>query len=204
MKTQIAICCVLAACSSAKDETSESPANDLAVAGSAAPVQPPTGISVSGPVTGGKGAAFSASTINLDEYGYTESEFFFEGTATSYAIPSGMSMDGKWTLSEANKAAFKSRLVVRRPKDASKFNGTVVVEWLNVSGGVDSDPGFMYNLDLLVREGYAWVGVTAQIVGVEGGGFSLSSIAGGPEVKPLKQYDPARYGTLEHPGDAYS
>src|SRR4029077_763179 len=132
---------------------------------------------------------WTASAADLPGAGYTEKEFFFGGQATAYAVQGDMSMDGKWTLTETTKAAFKSRLLVRRPMDASKFNGTVVVEWLNVSGGADGDPGFMYNADLILRDGYAYVGVSAQAVGVEGGGFSL----GGPGAVPLKQFDPDRY-----------
>jgi hypothetical protein len=111
-----------------------------------------------------------------------------------------MSQDGKWTLVDGTKARFKSRMLVRRPTDASKFNGSVIVEWLNVSGGADGDPGFMYNSEEILREGYAWVGVSAQAAGVEGGGLSL----GGPGALPLKQADAERYGSLIHPGDGYS
>ena len=160
-----------------------------------------TGMAVSGPITGGKGKIFTASSADLVGHGYTEKEYFFEGDATAYSLPGGMTMDGKWSLVETTKAPFKSRLLVRHPKDATKFNGTVVVEWLNVSGGADGDPGFMYNADLILREGYAYVGVSAQAVGVQGGGFSLGA---GPAAVPLKQYDPDRYGSLSHPGDAYS
>ena len=48
----------------------------------------------------------------------------------------------------------------------------------------------------LEREGYVWVGVSAQSVGVEGGGgaFDIS----------LKVVDAERYGILNHPGDSYS
>jgi hypothetical protein len=108
-------------------------------------------------------------------------------------------MDGKWNLMATTRTAFKSRVLVRRPIDASKFNGTVIVEWLNVSGGADGDPGFMYNSEEILREGYAYVGVSAQAVGIEGGGFSLGGAG-----QPLKQADSERYGTLKHPGDAYS
>jgi hypothetical protein len=158
-------------------------------------------LTVSGPVDGGKGTPFSATSADLGAAGYSEKEFFFEGPTTSYTMDGGATMDGKWTLKEATKSAFKSRLLVRRPLDASKFNGTVVVEWLNVSGGADGDPGFMYNSDLILREGYAYVGVSAQQVGVQGGGLSLGSQ---PGAVPLTMADPERYGSLTHPGDAYS
>lgn len=156
-------------------------------------------IAVSGPVTGGLDKPFTSSFVDLASHDYRETEFFFEGQAVAYAVQGEMTMDGKWALEETTRAPFKSRLLVRRPIDASRFNGTVVVEWLNVSGGADGDPGFMYNWQELLREGYAWVGVSAQAVGIEGGGFSLVASA-----QPLKQYDPERYGSLSHPGDAYS
>jgi hypothetical protein len=44
----------------------------------------------------------------------------------------------------------------------------------------------------LVREGYAWVGIGAQAVGVNAPGTGL------------KAWDPARYAPLQHPGDGYS
>jgi hypothetical protein len=47
-----------------------------------------------------------------------------------------------------------------------------------------------------VRSGSAYVGVSAQRAGIEGGG-----LVPGPH---LKQSDPARYASLEHPGDAFA
>jgi hypothetical protein len=172
------------------DAASTTPSGDAAVAG---------GVTVTGPITGGMGRPFTASIVDLASYGYSEKEFFFEDDAAAYAVQGEMSSDGQWQLAETMRAPFKSRMIVRRPNDAGEFNGTVVVEWLNVSAGADGDPGFMYNWQELLREGYVWVGVSAQAVGVEGGGFALVS-----ETLPLKQYDPERYGTLSHPGDAYS
>jgi hypothetical protein len=100
-------------------------------------------------------------------------------------------------------APYKTRILVRRPTDASKFNGTVIIEWLNVSGGVDADPGFLYNWEEIVREGYIHIGVSVQTTGVEGGGFSLGSTGSTPP-QALKMWDPARYGSLSLPGDQYS
>ena len=61
---------------------------------------------------------------------------------------------------------------MNRPVRRRDFNGTVVVEWLNVSGGADAAPDWIHMHDELIREGYAWVGVSAQAVGLnalEGG-----------------------------------
>jgi hypothetical protein len=53
-----------------------------------------------------------------------------------------------------------------------------------------------------MRKGYVWVGVSAQKVGVEGGGALLP--IGGLGDTSLKGYDPERYGSLHHPGDSFS
>jgi hypothetical protein len=84
---------------------------------------------------------------------------------------------------------------VYRPIDPKKFNGTVVVEWLNVSGQVDADPDWTQTHNELIRDGFAWVGVSAQAAGLNALKCSMSCLSPG---------DPARYGTLFHPGDSYS
>src|SRR5262249_18303471 len=92
------------------------------------------------------------------------------------------------------------RILVYRPTDAKKFGGTVIVEWLNVSGGVDANPDWTQTHVEIIREGAAGVGVSAQYVGVEGGG----GLVGLGISLPLKAVKPARYGSLDHPGDGFS
>ena len=53
-----------------------------------------------------------------------------------------------------------------RPIDRHRFNGTVVVEWLNVTGGADAGTDWMLGHNELIREGFVWVGVSAQKVGI--------------------------------------
>lgn len=155
---------------------------------------------VEGPVTGGNGVPFVVATlVDLTTVGYASAEYFFSGTATAYTAGGDLSVDGKWTVAPGETAAYKTRLVVHRPIDPQRFNGTVVVEWLNVSGGRDAAPDWIHTHTELIRSGYAWVGVSAQRVGVEGGG-SLLGLPG----TPLKAADPERYGTLVHPGDSFS
>jgi hypothetical protein len=77
-----------------------------------------------------------------------------------------------------------------------------LVEWLNVSGGFDSAPDYLYMATEILRDGYAWVGVSAQQVGVSGG-QAVVPVAGAP-TGGLRGIDPARYGSLHHPGDAYA
>jgi hypothetical protein len=92
--------------------------------------------------------------------------------------------------------------LVRRPAQPARFSGTVVVEWMNVTVG-ESAPDWDYLNPALMEAGDAWVGVSAQSVAVEGGTPLLGSPTGGG-VKGLVQQDPARYGSLAHPGDRYS
>jgi hypothetical protein len=121
--------------------------------------------------------------FKIADLGYTADEFFVSGTATSY-LPSMV-------------ADYTTRIVVLRPTDAAAFNGTVIVEWLNVSAGLDTPALWFMGHRELIREGYAYVAVSAQQVGVQGGaslGFDMS----------LKTQDPERYSRLSHPGDAFS
>jgi hypothetical protein len=155
---------------------------------------------IEGPVTGGAGVPFDASTtFDLADVGYQQAEYFISGTASAYTNVGPLSDDGKWTVALGDTAAYKTRILVYRPVDARKFNGTVIVEWLNVSGGLDAAADWLMGHAELIREGFAWMGVSAQRVGVEGG----TSLLGLPPT-PLKTTDPARYGSLFHPGDSFS
>ena len=151
---------------------------------------------VSGPVTDGtKGGPFSAPQIDLASRGYVMEEFFLDGGANAYKFTDGTSStpDGRWTTErEKESTAYRTRILVVRPLEASDFNGTVIVHWQNVTAGYEL--GSVGDDEYL--RGYAWVGVSAQAVGVNG--FP------GPEAAGLRQWDPERYGSLNHPGDAYS
>jgi hypothetical protein len=154
---------------------------------------------VTGPVTGGNhGFPGTATPVQLGAYGYVEQEFFLSGVATAYEAVGSWGSDGRWSISPGSSAAYTTRILVRRPHDPKRFNGTVLVEWLNVSGNVDVDPDFAYMREELLR-GYAWVGVSAQAAGIHGVVPVL-----GPGAVGLKAWDPVRYGVLNHPGDAYS
>ncbi len=168
---------------------------------------------VTGPVTGGKGVAEIGTDIydkpigaGYESVGYTREEYFFGGTATSYKAVGKLTADGKWKVKKSTTAPYKTRMVVVKPKNPADFNGTVYVEWLNVTAGFDASRVWIFGHNQMLREGAAWVGISAQAVGVEGTG--TSPLANTTVIKiptgGLKSSDPARYGTLSHPGDAYS
>ncbi len=133
---------------------------------------------VEGPILGGvKGRPWNSTIYELSTpaHDYREAEYFHSGTATN--------------LANGRTAEYKSRFLVRMPKDPAAFNGIVLFDWMNVTNGQDWE----YNWwppahEYLMREGYGYVAVTAQNVGAQ----------------HLRTWDPQRYATLTHPGDDYS
>ncbi len=119
---------------------------------------------------------------NLAAVGYVEEEFFIEGTASRFntAVPIG----SNGTLVDSGHA-YRTRILVRRPVSPWKFNGTVLAEWQNVTAGYDLDAMWGASFEHITRAGYAWVGVSAQRVGVQG-------VPNGS-----KNWSPLRYGTLD-------
>ena len=109
-----------------------------------------------------------------------------------------LAADGRWPVQATGARDFATRLLVRRPADTARFDGTVVLEWLNVSGGIDLDPVWAQSYTEIIRAGNVWIGVSAQRVGVNAPplmpGFS----------EPLELWDPERYGSLAVPDDDLS
>jgi hypothetical protein len=119
---------------------------------------------------------YSSTIDDLAKYGYVEEEYFIEGIANRYTTPAMAT----GTIVDSGHP-YKTRVMVRRPTAASKFNGTVVVEWNNVTPGHDLDIDWLQAHDYWMRTGYVWVGVSAQRVGVEA----------------LKVWNANRYGSLD-------
>jgi hypothetical protein len=156
-------------------------------------------VEISGPVRGGRrGAPFDISRLDLPALGYTEEEYFLSGAATSYRKLDAIDVN-RWDVASKGKEAFRTRMLVRRPADPRRFNGTIVVEWLNVSAFMDASVEWTYLHTELIRGGYAWAGVSAQRAGVTGSPYPGQSAPGG-----LTGWDPDRYGGLDHPGDDYA
>ena len=156
----------------------------LVAAAFAAPAAAHAGIdsvptpTVTGPIKVAEGSRpWLATEIPLAGLGYVEEEYFVDGTARGYngSEPSG-------------QAAYRTRIVVRRPISPKRFDGTVVVEWFNVTGGYDAEWDWFDSHELFTRRGWAWVGVTAQYVGATA----------------LHQFNTTRYGSINHPGDTYA
>jgi hypothetical protein len=135
------------------------------------------------------GQAANASLLDLATYGMAEQEFFISGQANAYTEVGIWRKDGVWPVKVKKSAQpYKTRVLARYPKDAARFNGTVVVEWLNVTGGTDAEIDGSFMREELLAKGYAWVGVSAQKAGVEG----------------IKKAYPGRYDSLSITNDALS
>jgi len=142
--------------------------------------------------------ALLLGAFDIASVGYVAEEFFISGSASGYAPAAELGPDGRWSVSPAAAADYTTRIVALTPSDPDRFNGTVLVEWLNVSGGIDAPAVWMMAHREVVRAGYAYVAVSVQRVGVEGG-ESLMGID-----MSLKSQDSHRYSSLHHPGDGYA
>jgi hypothetical protein len=148
--------------------------------------------SVTGPVVGGShGWAFGASVRDLAEVGYVEHEWFVEGNATTYdfAPRAEATHDGRWNTVAVGSVPYRTRFLALRPADPDRGNGTLIVNWNNVSAGMDisgmDDREFF-------DAGYAMVAATTQAVGVHG--YASAPMG-------LRAWDEERYGSLSIPTD---
>ena len=118
---------------------------------------------------------YSASAIELSSYGYIEEEYFIEGIANQYTtqgLETGQVIDGGHR--------YLTRLIVRRHQEEN-FNGVVIIEWINVTGGPDKDIDWWYSGSHFVRNGYAYIAVSAQQLGIN----------------TIKEWSPQRYSRLD-------
>jgi len=99
-----------------------------------------TRATVEGPITGGDhGWAFGRPLFDLADYGYVEEEYFLDGTATTFRQVAGTEWgrDGRWHAEANESMPYKTRILIYRPTDAERFNGTVIVSWNNVTAGYE-------------------------------------------------------------------
>ena len=168
---------LLAACHGSDRPSNPAATGALPARADAFPVADAT---VTGPVTGGiHGHPLWDSWYDLGALGYVEEEYFISGQAR--VQPGGA------------EAAYTTRIIVTRPRDAAGFSGTVMLDWVNVTAQFENPVDTLEAHDFLLREGWAYVFVSAQSAGV----------CCAPELTP-KMWDPVRYMRLNHPGDDWS
>lgn len=125
------------------------------------------------------GAAHTREPTDLAAIGYVEEEVFATGNANVYDWPK----ESATAVVRAANAKYTTRVLIRRPLKKTKFSGNVVVEMLNPSNLFDLNIGWALSHKQIVRNGDAWVGITAKPVAVV----------------TLKAFDPIRYASLSWP-----
>src|SRR3954447_26737606 len=105
-------------------------------------------------LTGGNGVFMGEGTPpDLKAEGYVQREYEADGNATSYKAVGTLTNNGSWKFAPDRTAPYRTRVVVRAPADPSKFSGNVMLEWLNVSGGIDANPEWVSTAEDIVRSG---------------------------------------------------
>ncbi len=100
------------------------------------------------------GVRFTADLVPA----YVEEEFFISGQANLYTYAE-IPVRGELVLLEPD-LAYATRIIVRRPVDPDRFNGSVVIEWWNSSAGFDTAPTWDPSAEYFARKGIVYVGVT--------------------------------------------
>lgn len=122
------------------------------------------------------GAAHTRVPEDLKTIGYVEEEVLVSGAASVYDWPKESSV----AVTRTANAPYTTRVLIRRPEKANKFSGNVIVEMLNPSNLFDLNLAWAMSRKQIVRNGDAWVGITAKPVAVV----------------TLKTFNPARYASL--------
>lgn len=106
--------------------------------------------------------ARTQQVVDAAARGYAESEHLVRGIAGS-------------------NQPYATRMLVRRPVDARKFSGRVIVELLDASTQYEAAPLWGFSWEYFIRRGDAWVGLTASPVAAAA----------------LKKFNASRYGALD-------
>jgi hypothetical protein len=96
----------------------------------------------------------------LVPFGYVEEEYFVSGT-----------VDGQ---------PYKTSLLVRKPKDRSKFSGLVALETVHAQGAIP----FWGQREVWLKGGHGWVAVGSQLIALE---------------QYIRKSNPTRYASLKIP-----
>lgn len=115
------------------------------------------------------------NVVDLPKAGYVEEEFFVSGRANVY----DWAADGSPAV-RTPAVPYTTRILLRRPADARKFSGNVIVEIGNAGRRFDFSFTWGVSHDYFMENGDAWVAIT----------YAPDNIAG------LKAFNPTRYASL--------
>lgn len=123
-------------------------------------------------------ASRASEPVDLGAVSYTETEYFVRGFASIYEW-TGAARPAAVTVRQAG-IPYTTRILVRRPRDAARASGRVVLELLNPTGLYDFAPLWGFSWQHFTRNGDVWVGLTVKPVAAA----------------TLQRYDPVRYADL--------
>lgn len=104
---------------------------------------------------------------------YVDEEYFVSGLADLYTY-NEVPVRGEIIIQPVNATfpqtvdiPYTTRIIIRRPVDMADFNGTLVIEWWNSTGGFDTAPVYDPMAEFVGREGWIYVGVTNSTTSIE-------------------------------------
>lgn len=119
------------------------------------------------PITGRTSPA-GAALQDLRRARYLEREYLVTLTDPKvYAYTGGGRQVTATPAPPSPSGAYRTRMIVRMPADPKRFNGRVLVEMMNTTTGLDLDVAWLQAHQSLVRDGWAYVGLTVQQTGLD-------------------------------------
>jgi hypothetical protein len=111
----------------------------------------------------------------MEEKGYEEDEYFFEGVSNVYST----GKHGKPVIKDKD-CPYVNRMIVRKPKDVSTFSGNLILEYINPTSDMEIDRMWILLNKEIMRGNDIYVGFTSK-----------------PNtIKSLVSYNQERYGCL--------
>ena len=122
--------------------------------------------------------ASAVDRCQLNEHGYYEAEYYFDGKSNVYMTCA----DGRVEVKN-NDCPYKNRLIVRAPKEMSAFSGNIILEIINPTSDMEIDRMWILMHKEIMRNNDIYIGFTSK-----------------PNtLKSLKAFNKERYGQLEWP-----
>ncbi len=109
---------------------------------------------------------FIAWFEDLGADGYVEEEYLVSGGANIYDYIDDVAQRPEVKIVEPD-VPYTTRMLIRRPIEPARFNGTVLVEVLNATAGWDGDPIWQSTSEYIIRSGAIWVGLSTKPVTVD-------------------------------------
>jgi len=125
------------------------------------------------------GDLWSNRGVGLAKHGFVEEEYLVSGAARVYqAVP-----QSDYVAKVINHSSYTTRAIIRRPKDMRTWSGNVLVEYMNVSDGLDLQVLWTKLYEKIFNANDVYVAFTGK----------------GNVIPILRRFDPARYGAVDMP-----